>query len=74
MLQVSPTINGIDVLTEELLAKAADEGLAVWVWPNEAWQEHPDYYAQLIDIPVDGIIAARPSQAIDQLPASAQNQ
>lgn len=74
VLQVPPTFNGIDVLTEELLAKAAEEGLAVWVWPNEAWQEHPDYYAELIDLPVDGIIAARPAQAIDQLPASAQNQ
>ena len=73
VLQVPPAFNGFEVLTEELLAKAADEGLAVWVWPNEAWQEHPDYYAQLIDIPVDGIIAARPAQAIDQLPARAQD-
>ena len=69
VLQVPPSFNGIDLLTEELLAKAADDGLAVWVWPNEAWQEHPDYYAELMDLPVDGIIAARPAQAIDQLSA-----
>jgi len=69
VLQVPPSFNGIDLLTEELLAKAADDGLAVWVWPNEAWQEHPDYYAELMDLPIDGIIAARPAQAIDQLSA-----
>ena len=64
VLQVPPSFNGIDLLTEELLAKAADDGLAVWVWPNEAWQEHPDYYAELMDLPIDGIIAARPAQAV----------
>lgn len=69
IIQVPPTFNGLDVLTPDLLGKAADEGLAVWVWPNEDWQEHPDYYAELIDLPVDGVIAGRPAEAVDRFRA-----
>lgn len=69
ILQVPPTFNGLDVLTPDLLGKAADEGLAVWVWPNEDWQEDPDYYAQLIDLPVDGVIAGRPAEAVERFRA-----
>ena len=69
ILQVPPTFSGLDVLTPDLLAKAADEGLAVWVWPNEDWQEHPDYYAELIDLPVDGVIAGRPAEAVERFRA-----
>ena len=69
ILQVPPTFSGLDVLTPDLLGKAADEGLAVWVWPNEDWQEHPDYYAELIDLPVDGVIAGRPAEAVERFRA-----
>ncbi len=69
IVQVPPTFNGLDVLTPDLLGKAADEGLAVWVWPNEDWQETPDYYAELIDLPVDGVIAGRPDEAVGRFRA-----
>ena len=69
ILQVPPTFNGLDVLTPDLLGKAAAEGVAVWVWPNEDWQEHPDYYAELIDLPVDGVIAGRPAEAVERFRA-----
>ena len=69
ILQVPPTFSGLDVLTPDLLGKAADEGLAVWVWPNEDYQEDPDYYAQLIDLPVDGVIAGRPAEAVERFRA-----
>ena len=69
ILQVPPTFSGLDVLTPDLLGKAADESLAVWVWPNEDWQEHPDYYAELIDLPVDGVIAGRPAEAVERFRA-----
>ena len=69
ILQVPPTFSGLDVLTPDLLGKAADEGLAVWVWPNEDYQEHPDYYAELIDLPVDGVIAGRPAEAVERFRA-----
>ncbi|WP_420434600.1 glycerophosphodiester phosphodiesterase family protein [Candidatus Poriferisocius sp.] len=69
ILQVPPSFSGLDVLTPDLLGKAADEGLAVWVWPNEDYQEHPDYYAELIDLPVDGVIAGRPAEAVERFRA-----
>ena len=69
ILQVPPTFSGLDVLTPDLLGKAADEGLAVWVWPNEDWQEDPDYYAELIDLPVQGVIAGRPAEAVERFRA-----
>lgn len=69
ILQVPPTFSGLDVLTPDLLSKAADEGLAVWVWPNEDWQEDPDYYAELIDLPVQGVIAGRPAEAVERFRA-----
>ena len=69
ILQVPPTFSGLDVLTPDLLGKAADEGLAVWVWPNEDWQEDPDYYAELIDLPVQGVIAGRPAEAVERFQA-----
>lgn len=69
ILQVPPTFSGLDVLTPDLLGKAADEGLAVWVWPNEDWQEDPDYYAELIDLPVQGVIAGRPAKAVERFRA-----
>ncbi len=69
ILQVPPTFSGLDVLTPDLLGKAADEGLAVWVWPNEDWQEAADYYAELIDLPVDGVIAGRPAEAVERFRA-----
>lgn len=69
IVQVPPTFNGLDVLTADLLGKAADEGLAVWVWPNEDSQENPDYYAELIDLPVDGVIAGRPAEAVERFRA-----
>lgn len=69
ILQVPPTFNGLYVLTADLLGKAADEGLAVWVWPNEDSQENPDYYAELIDLPVDGVIAGRPAEAVERFRA-----
>ncbi len=69
ILQVPPTFNGIDVLTPDLLGQAAEQGLAVWVWPNEGHQEDPDYYAYLIDVPVDGVIAGRPAEAVERFRA-----
>ena len=69
ILQVPPTFSGLDVLTPDLLGKATDEGLAVWVWPNEDWQEDPDYYAELIDLPVQGVIAGRPAEAVERFRA-----
>jgi glycerophosphoryl diester phosphodiesterase len=58
-IQVPPTYEGIDVVAVTL-GRAHAEGVAVWVWPNEPVQESTEYYQRLIDMGVDGVIAASP--------------
>lgn len=65
VLQVPPTYEGVAVVTPETIARAHADGLDVWVWMNEASQETPDFYAQLIAMGVDGIIADHPQALVD---------
>ncbi len=61
IVQVPPFFDGLEVINEEFMARAAEAGLEVWVWPNDArTQENTDFYRELIDLGVDGIIAGRP--------------
>ncbi|HEY3143807.1 MAG TPA: glycerophosphodiester phosphodiesterase family protein [Acidimicrobiales bacterium] len=60
ILQVPPSFEGIEVVTPETLARAHNEGLAVWVWMNEDGQDTPEYYQTLLDMGVNGIIADHP--------------
>ena len=69
ILQVPPFFDGLSVLeVPGLLDKAAAEGLAIWVWPNDAsTQENADYYASLVaDYAIDGIIAGHPEIAVER--------
>lgn len=69
ILQLPPFFDGLDVLgLPGLLEKAEAEGLAVWVWPNDAReQENGDFYASIVtDYGVDGIIAGHPEQAVER--------
>jgi glycerophosphoryl diester phosphodiesterase len=61
VVQVPPSYEGIDLL-QIVLDRAEAEGIRVWVWPDDAdSQENADYYQQLIDAGVHGIIAGSPS-------------
>jgi glycerophosphoryl diester phosphodiesterase len=61
VVQVPPSYEGIDLL-EVVLDRAEAEGVRVWVWPDDAdAQENADYYQQLIDAGVHGVIAGKPS-------------
>jgi len=60
IVQIPPTYEGIDLLSL-VLPKARELGLAVWVWPNEDEQERTEYYQQLIDEGIEGIIAGSPA-------------
>lgn len=63
IVQVPPEFSGVEVITAEFVARAGDEGVAVWAWPNDAaTQENLDFYAELIGLGVDGVIAGRPSE------------
>ncbi len=72
VVQIPPFSSGIAVATPETIARAHDEGLTVWVWPDDAGtQENTDFYLELISYGVDGVIAGRPAEmtaAIDQAP------
>jgi glycerophosphoryl diester phosphodiesterase len=59
----------IEVLSEANLATAEAAGVAVWVWPNDAaTQENEEFYAELVAMGVDGIIAGRPAAATAAIP------
>ncbi|WP_436793970.1 glycerophosphodiester phosphodiesterase family protein [Actinospongicola halichondriae] len=64
VVQVPPVYSGVEVLTEESIARAHADGLAIWVWmdtPSE--QENEDFYRTLVAMDIDGIIAGRPGAA-----------
>ncbi len=65
ILQVPPTFSGITVVTPEMVDAAHAAGLAVWVWMDSKAQESDEFYASLIDMGVDGILASRPSVLVD---------
>lgn len=60
IVQIPPTYQGADLLGL-VLPKAMEAGIEVWVWPTEAEQETTEFYRELIDRDVDGVIAASPS-------------
>ena len=61
-VQVPPEFEGVEVVTAESVAKAQADGLEVWVWPNTDEQERTEFYSQMLDLGVDGILAARPTE------------
>lgn len=69
VLQVPPTQGEIQVVSAELVQRIHGEGRVVWVWADDAaTQDTEEFYAQLIELGVDGIIAGRPGELADALP------
>ena len=68
VLQVPPEFDGLDVLNlPGFIDNAHAEGLAIWVWPNDARsQENADFYESLLDFDIDGLIAGRPEIAVER--------
>lgn len=64
VVQVPPMYDEVVVLSPAMLQLAADSGVAVWVWPNDAGtQENQAFYESLVAMGVTGILAGRPAQA-----------
>lgn len=62
IVQVPPFFEGLEVVNAEFIELAATAGVEVWVWPNDvASQENATFYAELIELGVDGILAGSPS-------------
>lgn len=66
-LQVPPTFEGIEVVTEPFVVAAHDRGLAVHVWTVDEPQE----MRRLLDLGVDGIMTDRPTVLAEVLGRSA---
>jgi glycerophosphoryl diester phosphodiesterase len=63
VLEVPPTYSGITVVSPQLVADAHAAGLAVWVWMTSRDQESAAFYRSMLDMGVDGLIAAAPAVA-----------
>lgn len=62
IVQVPPVFDGVPIVTEGFMQLAATDGVAVWVWPDDAdVQENEAFYRQMIDMGASGIIAGRPA-------------
>lgn len=65
ILQLPPSYEGLEVVTPEMVAKAHQDGLVLWVWPNDAEWETAEGYSKLLDMGVDGLNAADPATAVE---------
>lgn len=64
VFQVPPVFEGIEVLTAETVARAHTDGFDVWAWMSSGDQETEEFYGELLDRGVDGLIVARPAAAV----------
>ncbi len=65
ILQLPPSYEGLEVVTPAMVAKAHQDGLVLWVWPNDAEWETAEGYSKLLDMGVDGLNAADPATAVE---------
>ena len=62
LLQVPPELGGLPVFTDQLRAKAAADGLAIWVWPSDSDTDTAANYEKILADKPNGIIAGRPAE------------
>ncbi len=68
VIQVPFTYAGIEVVTADTVDRVHSEGLEVWVWLSGTdVVETREFYAGLLALGVDGIIAGRPAEAVAAL-------
>jgi ABC-type antimicrobial peptide transport system permease subunit/glycerophosphoryl diester phosphodiesterase/pimeloyl-ACP methyl ester carboxylesterase len=60
VLQVPPSAQGLPIFTDRLRAKAAADGIAIWVWPSDPQTDDEANYKSLLALKPNGIIAGRP--------------
>lgn len=62
VIQIPPRMDGVPVLSAEVVERAHAEGLDVWVWAASPDQEQARTYRDWLDLGVDGVIAGRPAE------------
>ena len=70
IIQIPPEYSGVQVLDAAAIAKAADAGVVVWVWPSDRSQENEATYSEWIELGVDGIISGDPAAMTAAVAAS----
>ena len=60
VIQIPPELQGLPIFTEALRARAAADGIAIWVWPSDAVTDDRANYEVLLAQRPNGIIAGRP--------------
>lgn len=69
IVQIPPEYEGVELLTADLVRRAHEQGLVLWIWPNEREWENAEGYERLLDLGVDGINAADPPTAVQVVQA-----
>ncbi len=69
IVQIPPEYEGIELLSEDFVARAHGDGLVLWIWPNDRAWENREGYDRLLDLGVDGINAADPAVAVEAIRA-----
>ena len=60
VIQIPPELQGLPIFTAELRARAAADGIAIWVWPSDSTTDDRANYETLLAQKPNGIIAGRP--------------
>ena len=61
VIQIPPELQGLPIFTDALRARAAADGIAIWVWPSDSTTDDRANYEVLLALRPNGIIAGRPS-------------
>ena len=69
VFQAPPVFEGIEVLTVETVERARAEGFGIWAWPSDSSQETTEFYRELFERGVDGVISARHAEAVEAVGA-----
>jgi glycerophosphoryl diester phosphodiesterase/ABC-type lipoprotein release transport system permease subunit/pimeloyl-ACP methyl ester carboxylesterase len=67
VIQVPPEAQGLPIFTDALRAKAAADGIAIWVWPSDSTTDNSDTYKALLTQTPNGIIAGQPTALLKLL-------
>ena len=67
VIQIPPELQGLPIFTDALRARAAADGIAIWVWPSDSATDDRANYEVLLAQRPNGIIAGRPEALLGLL-------
>ena len=67
ILQLPPEFQGIEVLSDENVARSHAQGYVIWVWPNDRDLEDHESYVELLERGMDGLNINFPAEGVRAL-------